>query len=543
MTTRASAPFRPALPQSRFAVWVTLVCLSGMLGGWAAAGESIRVRLSPDQTHQTMDGFGASDAWQCQFVGKNWPLEKRERMADLLFSREMDTNGSPKGIGLSIWRFNVGAGTTEQGDASGIRNPWRRAECFQNADGSYDWSKQAGQQWFLDAARQRGVECFLAFPNAAPVHLSRNGKGFADKGSPQLNLKADKVDAYATFLAEVLAHFQRDGRGFDYLSPFNEPQWAWDDGGQEGTPALNTELYELVRALSKELSRRKLPTRIVLGEAGTIGPAFRKMDTHGQTSDGRDDQAQFFFNPKSAHYVGNLPNVAPILSAHDYHSVWPLDKLVEYRQGLRDALRAANPALGYWQSEYCILEEPNEEIRGGRRRDLGMDLALYVARLIHADLTIANARSWQWWTALSQVDYKDGLLYLDDGSAGDTGRMGPRATSLLHDGAVRESKLLWAFGNFSRFIRPGMVRIHCETTPAQPIANGLLASAYRNAGGDLVVLLVNLAPTDAACDLGLDRTVEVFITSAAANLGQTRLPANQLKLPARSVSTVLLGKP
>lgn len=75
-------------------------------------------------------------------------------------------------------------------------------------------------------------------------------------------------------------------------------------------------------------------------------------------------------------------------------------------------------------SEYCILEK-NDEVRGGGRRDLGMKTALFVARVIHNDLTIAEARSWQWWTAVSQVDFKDGLVYLADGSGNGSGRMGP----------------------------------------------------------------------------------------------------------------------
>ncbi len=85
----------------------------------------MKVQVDPQAVCQTIDGFGASDAWQCQFVGKNWPLDKRERIADLLFSRELDPQGNPRGIGLSVWRFNVGAGTAEQGGGSGIRNPWR----------------------------------------------------------------------------------------------------------------------------------------------------------------------------------------------------------------------------------------------------------------------------------------------------------------------------------------------------------------------------------------------------------------------------------
>src|SRR5688572_30506992 len=70
-----------------------------------------------DMNLQTMESFGASDAWQGNFIGKNWPLDKRNKMADLLFSRELDAEGNPKGIGLSLWRFNLGAGSTEQGDA------------------------------------------------------------------------------------------------------------------------------------------------------------------------------------------------------------------------------------------------------------------------------------------------------------------------------------------------------------------------------------------------------------------------------------------
>src|SRR5690606_39927671 len=82
----------------------------------------------------------------------------------------MDTlaDGSPEGIGLSLWRFNIGAGSFEQGVASGIRTDWRREECFLNADGSYDWKKQQGQQWFLNAARERGVKYTLGFSIAPP---------------------------------------------------------------------------------------------------------------------------------------------------------------------------------------------------------------------------------------------------------------------------------------------------------------------------------------------------------------------------------------
>ena len=79
----------------------------------------INYQIIPEQPQQTMDHFSASDAWSMHIIGK-WPQEKQDQVADWLFSNDNDANGKPKGIGLSLWRFNVGAGSTEQGEASQI---------------------------------------------------------------------------------------------------------------------------------------------------------------------------------------------------------------------------------------------------------------------------------------------------------------------------------------------------------------------------------------------------------------------------------------
>jgi hypothetical protein len=128
-------------------------------------------------------------------------------------------------------------------------------------------------------------------------------------------------------------------------------------------------------------------------------------------------------------------------------------------------------------SEYCILEN-NPHIQGAGR-DLGMDPALYLARVIHADLTIANASSWQWWLAVSPYDYKDGLVYIDHHK---------------NDGHIYESKMLWSLGHYSRFIRPGAQRIETWRSDNKTIAQtfeGLLVSGFQNESGDFVAVLVN----------------------------------------------------
>lgn len=508
--------------------------------GFAQQGEKISITTYPDTEYQTIDGFGASDAWRAQFVGKSWPIDKRNQIADLLFSKEMDEAGNPVGIGLSIWRFYISAGTTEQGDSSLINNVWRRGECFMNIDGSYDWSRQQGQRWFLQAAKERGVEKFLAFPNAPPVHLSNNGLGYATKGDKHFNLKPGYMEKYANFLIDVIEHFYDQGIFFHYLSPVNEPQWNWDNPNQEGTPALNEEIYALVKYLSHDLSARNLKTKIVIGEAGTIGHASLPMKKVGLSGDGRDNQAKFFFNDSSPFYIGNLGNVEKTISAHSYHSVWPLKKQVDYRMMVNEHIQQANSELGYWMSEYCILQK-NGEIGKGGGRDLGMETALYVARIIHNDMTLCHAKSWQWWTAISQVDYKDGLVYLDDGSEGETGKMGSNVESLQHDGAIRESKLMWVLGNYSRFIRPGMVRVRCNLSEEQSIEDGLLVSAYLDKEDQkLIFVYTNLSMEDKTIDIGLNDKVKVFVTSKDKSLEHKIESARNISLEARSVSTVIL---
>lgn len=506
---------------------------------WSQEQEPLKVKTLPEARYQTIDGFGASDAWRAQFVGKNWPVAKKNRIADLLFSQQDDDEGNPKGIGLSIWRFYLSSGTAEQGDSSDIGNPWRRGECFLNADGAYDWSKHEGQRWFLQAAKERGVKRFLTFANAPPVHLSKNGKGYATKGDIHFNVKPGRMDDYAEYFVEVIDHFNRNGLCFDYLSPINEPQWNWDGPGQEGTPALNEEIYAFVRYLSHGLSARGLKTKIVIGEAGTIGHASMSMGTVGMTSDGRDDQARFFFSEKSPFYIGDLPNVEKTISAHSYHSVWPLDKQVQYRRMVREALNAANPELGYWMSEYCILQR-NGEIGSGGQRDLGMNTALYVARIIHHDLTLCNAKSWQWWTAITQCDFKDGLVYLDDGSRGETGRMGGHVESLQHDGVVRESKLLWVLGNYSRFVRPGMMRIECSLSEEQSVENGLLVSAYKDVKkGQVVYVFTNLSKQARRVNVGPDKEVKTYTTDRKEDLRLSFQSLDNVRIPERSVVTVV----
>ena len=61
------------------------------------------IEIDPSQRFQTIEGFGASGAWWAQSVGA-WPKDKREPILKLLYD-------SQDGIGLTIYRYNIGAGS------------------------------------------------------------------------------------------------------------------------------------------------------------------------------------------------------------------------------------------------------------------------------------------------------------------------------------------------------------------------------------------------------------------------------------------------
>ena len=496
--------------------------------GGGKGDEFLEITLKPNTKHQKITGFGASDAWSTQFVGKNWPLNKRNTIADLLFSEEFDTDGNPLGIGLDLWRFNIGAGSSYQGNNSNINDEWRRAESFINSNG-YNWNAHEGQRWFVNAAKERGVNQFIAFSNSPPVTMTKNGLANSSGGT-SANIEPSKYGQYVDFLANVIENY-RDlyGVAFNYVSPFNEPQYDWRDG-QEGSPWQNTEIANITKLLDTKLQEKNLNIKIQIAETAQLNYLYESANKQG-----RANQIQDFFNSSSSNYVGNLTSLHNSIAAHSYFTTFDTSYLIDVRSKLNDEINTVDNSLEFWMTEYSIIED-NIEING-QQRDLGIDPALYVARLIHTDLTVANASSWQWWLAVSPYDYKDGLVYIDHNK---------------NDGEVYESKLLWGFGNYSKFIKPGYNRIglsRSDNKTATQSINGLLVSAYASDDNSkYVTVLVNQRNIEIPVKLGVDGqdsyVGKVYQTTALSgdnlrNVG-TSSNGNIINIPARSIVTIVI---
>jgi len=432
------------------------------------------ITIDASVEYQTIDNFGASDCWSFQKIG-NWFEPQKEKIADLLFSVE-------KGIGLSAWRFNIGAGINR----TTIHHPWRTVETFEISEGSYDWSRQEEERWFLQSAKDRGVEQFIAFVNSPPARMTRNGFTNCTDGLGTTNLKPGYEGQFATYLADILKHFRDEWDiTFDYISPINEPQWEWNDGSnQEGNRASNDDIKKIVTALYDELRRQGLDTQISIVESGDLRSWYQERSSMTAK-----------YGEVYGNYLGDLFNdentrskIGHHLSGHSYWSDRIESQLVQDRQSLYiKLLPYLNNGWKYWMTEYCVMVGP--EGQGGRGRDLTIKTALDVARVIHYDLTILHTSAWQWWTAVSPEDYKDGLIYTDYLN-------NPNSQSFV------ESKLLWALGNYSRYIRPGSVRLKLSGADDK---YGLLGSAYLNENRDkLIVVLLNMSTTEIPVNLNVN---------------------------------------
>lgn len=488
-----------------------------------------------NQRQQTIDGFGASDAWSMWQIGQ-WEDSLQTKVADWLFSSDNFADGSPKGIGLSIWRFNAGAGSAEQGDSAQINRDTRTAY-FEN---------QTGQRRFLQLAKERGVPTFLAFYNSPPVQLTQNGLATNTGRGGTFNLKEDAYDDFAAYIADMLQKAEKeDGIHFSYVCPVNEPDghWNWLGPKQEGTPATNREVARIAREMSREFLQRGITTKILVNESSDFRCMFSTHEADWQ----RGYEIQSFWNPDSTEtYVGNLPNIARVMAGHSYWTNTPVLKpgdrgyertgLYGYRKRLKDAFDKVD--ADFWMTELCIMSN-DEEIHGGGGFDFSMEEALYVARVMHYDLTVANARSWQWWRAAGG-NYKDGLIRMY--VKGEwTGGRGQRR-GVVQENMVRDSKLMWTLGNFSRFVRPGAVRLDVQGEMA---VDGLMLSAYRNTDGSLAVVAINYGKKDSVVSIDAKggKTAVAYRTSDVEGenlkyVGKVNL--KKASLPARSVTTYVI---
>lgn len=136
-----------------------------------------------------------------------------------------------------------------------------------------------------------------------------------------------------------------------------------------------------------------------------------------------------------------------IMAQHEYPTV--MDP--------RPDLQAAGKE--YWQTE---VYDPQTD----QGEDVGMGSALRVAKIIHEALTHANVNAWHYWWKNPCSGCANGAIWAE-------------ATH-------QPTKRLWMMGNWSRYARPGFIRIDATVEPT----TGVYLTAFRDTSLSKVVLVV-----------------------------------------------------
>ncbi|WP_242204030.1 glycoside hydrolase [Aestuariivivens insulae] len=496
------------------------------------------VSLNLNNTFQVIDHFGASGGFQDQWIGK-WPDATRNQAARLLFSNETDTQGNPRGIGLSLWRTIIGEGSADQSNSGFKASNWfREMECYLAPDGSYDWTKQAGEQWFMTKAKEYGVDKFTMWTGSPPYFMTKNGYVFSTADVPTFNCQPDKYDDFANFLADVVKNYEDKGYNITTVCPFNETQYEWNaevgNAQQSGTKATNAEIASVTRIIDAVFTQKGVKAKIMVPEAAQL-----KYLVEGSSN--TTNQVNDFFNTSSSNYIGDLVKLSKNVAGHSYFSNGTTNESLRQRKSLRSTL--VGYGLDYWQTEYSLLGtayQQNKDVSTLQE----IDYALWMSRIIHTDLVFGNAAGWSFWTAFNQSTFGDHpfrfnlILYQPNSN-------GPAHT----DGSITDNKLLWALGNFSRFIRPGMVRFDVKDPDYGETASveNFMISGYKSTtNNELVLVCIN--NTDNVRDITLDNygedfevvndSFEAYTTSLGSNLRKSTMNIDNIRIPSKSIVTL-----
>jgi len=411
--------------------------------------QTFKMSIDKTKTYQTIESFGTSGAWWSQYIG-GWDEEyqdsghsKAEEIAKLLYDKEY-------GIGLTNYRYNMGAGSADSGNGS-YSDKHRRAQSFLDENGKYDWTKDTEAVTFLEQVVKYGAEEVVLFSNSPLETLTTNGMAHMNKEQTD-NLPKENYEAFADYVFDVTEHFLDIGIPVVGVSPINEPQWEWTSS-QEGCHYEPEQLADVFEVFyEKQKSRKKLKDIEITGPEGG--------EWKGKTYD----------------YVEEMLSrdiIKENMTTIDNHSYWT--NASDKRQ-FKSWMDKNYPDVELRASEWC------EMVNGS---DYTMDSAYNLAKVIVEDLTILDVKAWSNWVGVAPGGYRDGLIYATEGSK-----------------TIVPLKRLWGYGNYSRFIRPGYQRVDIS---AAGMANTLNPVAFigisEEGKEEMVIVIINQAKESKEIDL------------------------------------------
>ncbi len=405
-------------------------------------------------------GFGTSLCWWANRCGYSEALT--EAAAKAFYDPE-------SGLGMTIGRYNIGGGdnvTSEDVTAQmKEENPFLHKEHIQRSDSvvpgycvdvtkidlnensrhyyeenfdradfdcgfawNYDWDADKNQMNILIAAAKAAGDEFIgeAFSNSPPYFMTVSGCSSGGEDSSVDNLREDSYTAFACYMADVIEHWAKEGvMNFQSVAPMNEPAtsyWEMWSNKQEGCHFSQGESQsKILVELNKELQNKGLDIIISASDETSIESAIMGYK----------------------HLTPEAKEVVKRIDTHTYQGVQ------------RDMLRttAQEGGVNLWMSEV-------DGTFSIGKKETGMSAALGFADAIRIDLNGLMPSAWIMWDAVD--------VHVDSNNRFDTCTR-EEADKIIEEGtpfwgiAIADhdkqelllSKKYYAYGQFSRYIRPG----------------------------------------------------------------------------------------
>ena len=439
----------------------------------------VTVTVNRNDPHQTIDGFGVAQP------GGDQNQSPRQDSAPWLFtypepyrSQIMDLAFSEvKGIGLTILRMRA-EGMMEP--SPGVWNDvdpaqaWVMREAAARGPVKIIASVWSPPAWMKDNGRTLGGLC--ANTGAACGSDSECGAGNVCRPG---SLSRSRYQDYADFLSHFAGPYAAaNGVDIYALSMANEPNSGihdWDSCDWTGNQVADF----VGNFLGPTFAANQVATKVIVPESPSWDTESFMSKTYATPS------ARDRVDIVAGHLYGGNP-------AQRFQTALNLHKSV-------------------WQTE-----------TSQRHNIWDIASALDWAKDIHDGLTGAQISAWLWFIMFGAVA---------DTEAGEL-------IGTLPGGGFKASPLFFTLGNFSKFVRPGFIRIGATAT-------GMIdVSAYKDPATDQVVVVAinrNTSALNVKFNIpGLDaQTMTQYITSASQSLARQRPVAidSTMQIPAQSIVT------
>ena len=492
-------------------VTAALVMLSGMTvkvpEKSAPADAAMVISLAPENRYEInggkFQGWGTSLCWWANRVG----------YSDILAQQTADLFYGDEGLRMNIARFNIGGGddpshthiTRTDSNMPGYT-------VYNNGNVTYDWNADYNQRNVVQRAIKACGDDMIVemFSNSPPYYMTNSGCSTGNKDSGKNNLRDDQYTAFAEYLAEVCDYYEKYwGVKVQSIDPMNEPYtnfWGAFSQKQEGCHFDQGESEsKILVELKKSLDKRGLNDVIVCGTDET------SIDTQIDC-----------FNKLSS----EARNILGRIDTHTYGGT--------QRSKLKETALANGKNL--WMSEV-----DGSGVSGTNAGEMGA--GLWLAERMVLDCNELNCSAWILWQAIDNHISSVGMNgNKDKGMVDVNGGFWGLAVADHDKNEIILTKKYYSFGQFSRYIRPGMTMLKStgNTMAAFDEKNGRLVVVAINSGSSAQEFNVDLSGFD---EVGTSaQAVRTSNTESWKDIGNIAISGTSLKtdLAPQSITTYII---